>query len=72
MFGIGIMMIRIMNNGWHNLDGQQRQKPLSIGDYCEVLGKIKTMTAGTIYSCNLGSDVRFGCFGRYTPRPYAP
>ena len=53
------------NNGWHHdLEGpqQHQKKPLSIGDYCEVLGRIKTMTAGTKYSCNcLGNDVRFGC-----------
>jgi len=41
---------------------QHQRKSLSIGDYCEVLGKIKPMTAVTKCTCSyLGNDVRFGC-----------
>ena len=60
--GTGSIDVRYWDSDDSNGPQQRQKKPLSIGDYCEVLGKIKPMTAGTKYSCNcLGNDVRFGC-----------
>ena len=57
------------NNAAFDLVGLEHQTNLSVGDYCEVLGRIKAMSAGTKSHCSISGfidedtmlDVRIGC-----------
>lgn len=58
------------HNGAYDLIGLQKSITLNVGDYCEVMGKIKAMTAGTEIMLGVGAaandadaqlDVRTGC-----------
>ena len=72
--GTGFIDVRYWDDSYNNdvtddLIGLKQQTNLSVGDYCEVLGKIKTMTAGTKSHCNISGlidedaplDVRIDC-----------
>lgn len=70
--GTGSIDVRYWDNSHQSgaFDFMELQKPadaFAVGDYCEVLGKIKAMTAGTKYFCTWvdssvdAPDVRLGC-----------